>query len=70
MNPLVGKGIMRADRLSNGLQYERLQARRAHLLYGSRESVLDLPPQGELLCLSASCPAFCMCHIYCMECKL
>ena len=47
MNPLVGKGIMRADRLSNGLQYERLRARRAHLLYGSRESVLDLPPQGE-----------------------
>jgi hypothetical protein len=49
MNPLVGKGVMRADRLSNGLQYERLQARRAHLLYGTRESVLDLPPMGEFL---------------------
>ena len=59
MNPLVGKGVMRADRLSNGLQYERLQARRAHLLYGTRESVLDLPPMGEffvtLLCPALSC---------------
>ena len=44
LNPLVGKAVVRADRLCGGLQYERLQARRPHLLYGTRERVLQLPP--------------------------
>ncbi len=45
MNPLLGRGVMRADRLAGGVQYERLQSRRAHLIYGTRESVLKLPPK-------------------------
>lgn len=44
LNPLLGKGPTKVDRMSGGLQYERLQARRPHLLYGTRESVLDTPP--------------------------
>ena len=45
LNPLVGRGTTRADRMRGGLQYERLQGRRAHLIYGSRESELKLSPK-------------------------
>ena len=45
-NPLVGRvSENRAERLRGGLQYERLQARRAHLLYGTREFELGVPPK-------------------------
>ena len=45
LNPLVGRGINRADRMSGALQYERLQGRRAHFIYGTRESHLNLSPK-------------------------
>ncbi len=45
-NPLVGRvSENRAERLRGGLQYERLQARRAHLLYGTRESEINALPK-------------------------
>jgi hypothetical protein len=44
LNPLVGKGISRVDRMLGCVNYERLQGRRPHLLYGTRESTLGTSP--------------------------
>ena len=44
LNPLVGKGSTRVDRLTGPVQYERLQGRRPHFLYGTRESKLGGSP--------------------------
>lgn len=44
LNPLVGKGSTRVDRLTGPVQYERLQGRRPHFLYGTRESQLEGSP--------------------------
>lgn len=49
LNPLVGKGSTRVDRLSGAVQYERLQGRRPHFLFGTREAHLG----GSPLLLSA-----------------